>query len=62
MEQKKRKLSDFIGIGTIIGFCAAIGVLLGAILGDIWIWLSGGAAIGVVIGAVVEAAKRKNRA
>lgn len=60
-QNESRKISDFLGMGTLIGFGAAIGVLLGAIMGNIWLWLSGGAAIGVVVGAIVETAKRKKR-
>ncbi len=57
---KQRKLADYIGMGTVIGFCSAIGILLGAILGNLIIWLLGGAAIGVVIGAIVEMRRKKS--
>lgn len=59
MKQSKR-IADYIGMGTVIGFCSAVGILLGAILGNLIIWLLCGAAIGVVIGAIVEMNRKKN--
>ena len=60
----KRRISDYVGMGTLIGFCAAIGILLGVITGSpesFVFWLAGGAALGVVIGAIIETyRKRKN--
>lgn len=49
---KKRKTSDFWGMGTAICLCAAIGIVLGAILQNVILWLLVGAGAGVVLGAI----------
>ncbi|HNW04988.1 MAG TPA: hypothetical protein PLP20_02670 [Oscillospiraceae bacterium] len=49
---KKYKLSDYWNMGTSIGLCAAVGVVLGALLQNLVLWLLIGAAVGVVLGAV----------
>ncbi len=46
------KVSDFWSMGTSIGLCSAIGIVLGAILHNLILWLSIGAGIGVLLGAV----------
>jgi len=46
------KISDYWNMGTSIGLCAAIGVVLGALLGDPAMWLGIGAALGAALGAV----------
>ncbi|OQB21178.1 MAG: hypothetical protein BWY11_02192 [Firmicutes bacterium ADurb.Bin182] len=50
----KRKISDYWNVGTSIGFCAAIGILIGALLNNLILWLCIGAGIGVVIGALSQ--------
>ena len=49
---KKQKVSKFWNMGTAIGLCAAVGIVLGALLQNVVMWLCIGAGIGVVIGAV----------
>lgn len=53
-----RSVSSYWSMGTAIGLCAAVGVVLGAILGNVVWWLLGGAAVGVVLGAVTVVRKR----
>jgi len=48
----KRRMSDYWGMGTSIGLCAAVGVVLGAILHNPVLWLCIGAGVGVVLGAI----------
>jgi ElaB/YqjD/DUF883 family membrane-anchored ribosome-binding protein len=57
---KKTDISDYWNMGTAIGLCAAIGVVLGAILNNIVLWLCIGAGVGVVLGAVTQIQKKKN--
>ena len=52
-------MSDYWNMGTAIGLCAAIGVVLGAILNNVVLWLFIGAGIGVVLGAVTQNSKTK---
>ncbi len=56
---KKRTMADYWSLGTSIGLCAAIGVVVGALLNDVVLWLGVGAAVGVVLGAVSVASKKK---
>jgi len=56
----KRKISDYLSMGTSIGFCAAVGIVLGALLNNPVLWLLNGAGIGVVLGAVIQMYKKKN--
>lgn len=56
---KKRKSPDYWGIGTVIGLCAAVGIVLGAILQNVTLGLSAGAGVGVVLGAILEMYKQK---
>jgi len=56
---KKYKPSDYWNMGTSIGLCAAVGVLLGALLNNLVLWLCIGAGIGVVLGAVAQGYKKK---
>lgn len=39
-------------MGTSIGFCAAIGIVLGALLNNLILWLCIGAGVGTVLGAM----------
>ena len=57
----KRKVSDYWNMGTSIGLCAAVGVVLGAILENLILWLLIGAGIGVVLGAVSQTARQKKQ-
>lgn len=54
MSKNKRKISDYWNIGTSIGLCAAVGILLGAIMNNLILWLCAGAGIGAVLGAVIQ--------
>ena len=56
---KNRKMSDYWGMGTAIGLCAAVGIVLGAILQNVTLWLLIGTGVGVVLGAVSEMYKKK---
>ena len=56
---KKHKLSDFCNMGSAIGLCAAVGVVLGALLGDPVLWLCLGAGVGVVLGAVCVSRQKR---
>lgn len=58
---KKHQLSDYWNLGTSIGLCAAIGVVLGALFRDPVLWLTAGAAVGVVLGAISVGYKKKPR-
>ena len=49
---KKRKSSEFWNMGTAIGLCAAVGIVIGALLQNVVLWLCIGAGAGVVLGAV----------
>lgn len=53
------KPSEYWGMGTAIGLCAALGVILGALAGNVALWLVIGAALGVVVGAVSSVNRRK---
>ena len=59
--KQKRKMSDYWNMGTAIGLCAAVGVVLGALLSNLVQWLCIGAGVGVVLGAITPAYKSKNR-
>ncbi len=54
----KKRVSDYWNMGTSIGFCAALGIVLGAILNNLLLWLLIGAGIGVVLGAVSQMYKQ----
>jgi hypothetical protein len=49
---KKRKMSEYWNMGTAIGLCAAVGIVIGALLQNVVLWLCIGAGAGVVLGAV----------
>lgn len=48
-------------MGTSIGLCAAAGVVLGALLQNLHLWLGAGAGVGVVLGAVSLLYKQKGQ-
>lgn len=56
---KKHKISDYWNMGTSIGLCAAVGIVLGALLQNLVLWLCIGAGVGVVLGAVSTLLKKK---
>jgi hypothetical protein len=58
---KKQKMSEIWSMGTAIGLCAAVGIVLGAILQNIVLWLCIGAGIGVVLGAISVIKKPQDR-
>lgn len=49
---KKYKISDYWNMGTSIGLCAAVGIVLGALLQDLTLWLCIGAGVGTLLGTV----------
>jgi ElaB/YqjD/DUF883 family membrane-anchored ribosome-binding protein len=57
--KKKYKISDYWNMGTAIGLCAAIGIVLGAMLNNVVLWLFVGAGVGVVIGAITHINRKK---
>ena len=56
---KKYKGSNYWSMGTSIGLCAAVGIVLGALLQNLILWLCVGAGVGVVLGAVLMLYKNK---
>lgn len=58
---QKHSIGDYWNMGTAIGFCAAIGILLGALLDNLLLWLGAGAGIGVVVGAITQMNKLKKQ-
>jgi hypothetical protein len=58
---KKQKWSGILNAGTAIGLCAAVGIVLGALLQNVVMWLLIGAGIGVVLGAVILTISRKTK-
>ncbi|MGB4243672.1 MAG: hypothetical protein WBK48_01005 [Dethiobacteria bacterium] len=56
---KKKQLSGYWNMGTAIGLCTAAGIVLGALLQNVVLWLCIGAGVGVVLGAV--SANKKSR-
>ncbi len=56
-KKKKHSIADYWSMGTAIGLCAAIGIVLGALLDNLILWLMIGAAIGVVLGAITQSYK-----
>ncbi len=59
--RKKHSMLDYWNIGTSIGLCAAIGILLGALLNNLVLWLCVGASVGVVLGAVTQMYRKKKQ-
>lgn len=45
-------MSHYWNMGTSIGLCAAVGIVVSALFQNLILWLSVGAGIGVVLGAV----------
>ncbi len=58
---KKRRMSDYWNMGTAIGLCAAVGIVLGALLQSVVLWLCIGAGVGVVLGAVSTNKKPRDK-
>ena len=56
---KKYKVSDYWNMGASIGLCAAVGIMLGALLQNLVLGLCIGAGVGVVLGAVSMLFKKK---
>jgi len=59
--RERHNLRDYWNIGTSIGLCAAVGVLLGALLNNLVLWLCAGAGAGVVLGAVTQMDRKKKQ-
>lgn len=55
------KMPGFWNMGTAIGLCAAVGIMLGAVLNNVALWLSIGAGVGVVLGAITQTYKKKKQ-
>lgn len=49
---RKQRMSEILNMGTAIGLCTAISIVLGALLQNVVLCLSIGSGIGVVIGAI----------
>jgi ElaB/YqjD/DUF883 family membrane-anchored ribosome-binding protein len=58
---RNRKISDYWNMGTAIGMCAAVGIVLGALLQNVVLWLYVGAGVGVVLGAVSANKKPRDK-
>jgi len=58
-KNKKHHVADYWNVGTAIGLCAAVGILLGTLLNNLVLWLCIGAGIGVVLGAMTQMYKKK---
>ena len=56
---KKYMVSDYWNMGASIGLCAAVGIMLGALLQNLVLGLCIGAGVGVVLGAVSMLFKKK---
>jgi len=59
MEKKKHSVSEYWNMGTAIGACAALGIVLGALFDNPVLWLLLGAAAGVVLGAVTRLYRKR---
>ena len=57
---KKRKMSEYWNMGTAISLCAAVGIVLGALLQNLILWLLIGAGIGTVLGSIAMLDKHKS--
>ena len=57
----KATMKDYVGMGTLIGLGAALGLLVATMLGSsaIGMGLAAGAAAGTVVGAVVESRRAR---
>lgn len=58
---KNRKMSDYWNMGTAIGLCTAVGIVLGALLQNVVLWLYIGAGVSVVLGAVSANKKPRDK-
>ena len=58
---RNRKMSDYWNMGTAIGLCTAVGIVLGALLQNVVLWLFIGAGVGVVLGAVSANKKPRDK-
>lgn len=58
---KNRKMSDYWNMGTAIGLCTAVGIVLGALLQNVALWLCIGAGVGVVLGAASANKKPRDK-
>ncbi|NLL35685.1 MAG: hypothetical protein GX257_10350 [Clostridiales bacterium] len=56
---KKQRFTGFWNMGTFIWLCSAIGIVLGALLQNVVLWLCLGACIGVLLGAITSINKTK---
>lgn len=60
-EKDKVKKDDNASVGLGICFGSGMGIVLGAILGNVALWLSVGAAVGVVLGSSYDLIKKKKQ-
>ena len=49
---KKRKMKDYWNMGIAIVLCVGVGIVIGALLHNVVLWLCIGAYAGVILGAV----------
>jgi len=49
---KKHRVLDYWNMGTSIGLCAAVGIVLGTLLNNLILWLCAGAGMGAVLGSI----------
>jgi uncharacterized membrane protein len=56
---KPAKMADYLGMGTLIGFGAMFGMVIGIFLHNLVWGLIIGAALGTVAGAIVEAQRKQ---
>lgn len=58
---EKRRIKDYWNLGTAIGFCTAVGIMLGALFQNVVTRLYIGAGVGVVLGAISVNKKSKEK-
>ena len=58
---KKRKMSEKWNMGTEVALCAGVGIVLGALVRNVVLWLCIGAGTGVVLGAVSKNKKPQDK-
>ncbi len=58
-QNPKRGGGSFISLGALIGLGGAVGIVVGAIVGNVALGLVCGAALGTVVGAIIESNRRR---
>lgn len=57
--EKKSSMADYWNLGTAIGLCTAVGIVVGALMDNLVLWLCIGAGIGVVLGSITQMYKKR---